>query len=294
MLRRLIGENVLLETRLDPAAGRARTDRGQLEQVLMNLVVNARDAMPRGGRVEIATRPAAVVPGGRAVPRAGIDAAGAALAPGPYVVLSVSDTGTGMTAEVLARLFEPFFTTKEEGKGTGLGLSTVYAIVRDAGGSIDVRTRVGEGSVFEVWLPATEAPADPLPPDAPLPPAAPEAATVLLVEDEPAVRDLTRVLLAQSGHRVFAASDAAEALRLLEGEAKDARLLVTDLVLPDLSGTELAQRVREMRPDMRVLLTSGYTAHSIDVATLEALHATFLQKPFRVDALLRSVRKALS
>jgi signal transduction histidine kinase/CheY-like chemotaxis protein len=287
MLRRLIGENLVLETRLDPSLARTRADRGQLEQVVMNLVVNARDAMPRGGTITIATR-------GAEVERGAVDATGAPFHSGRYVVLAVTDTGTGMSAEVQSRLFEPFFTTKEEGKGTGLGLSTVYAIVRNVGGSVSVTSRLGVGSTLEVWLPATDEAPEVVVPAAPSAPAAPSGETILLVEDESAVRDLSRTLLTQAGYRVFAAADATEALALLAGSAKGARLLVTDLVLPDLSGIELAQQVLQLAPDTRVLLTSGYTAHSIDVATLEGLRASFLQKPFRIEAFLASVRKALS
>ncbi len=286
MLRRLIGENIRLECRLDPSLARTRADRGQVEQVVMNLVVNARDAMPHGGALTIATR-AATISGRREPAKGSIPA-------GRYAVLSVEDTGVGMSPEVQSHLFEPFFTTKEEGKGTGLGLSTVYGIVTGSGGTVSARSAPGKGTAFDVYWPTTadapvEEASEALPPRA-----GPSGETVLLVEDDEPVRELARQILADAGYRVVTAADAAEAMTAAQGEARAARVLVTDLVLPDASGLELAERVRTFLPGVGLLLTSGYTTHEIEVETLHGLKAGFLQKPFRMAALLRGVEKALA
>lgn len=286
MLHRLIGENIRLDCRIDPTVAATKADRGQIEQVVMNLVVNARDAMPQGGTLTISTRNA-VVSGNH-------DGVKGPIPAGRYAVLSVEDTGVGMAPEVQAHLFEPFFTTKEEGKGTGLGLSTVYGIVVNSGGAVSVRSVPGRGSAFDVYLPATHAPVAVSMPPATTPPAKPRGETVLLVEDDPSVRDLARQILTMAGYKVVATGDAAEALAALENEAKDARVLVADIVLPDASGVELAERVRAAAPNVGLLLTSGYTTHAIEVETLHGLKAGFLQKPFRMEALLKGVERALA
>jgi PAS domain S-box-containing protein len=283
MLRRLIGEDVGLVTLLDPHRVRVLADRGQVEQILLNLVVNARDAMPRGGTLTIETR-------SRAAPATlPASLAGA----GPCAMLCVVDTGEGMTPEVQARLFEPFFTTKPPGQGTGLGLSTLYGIVKQNAGDVSVWSEVGRGSRFCVFLPRTEAPIELSPSAAPDAAARPRTETLLLVEDDPSVRQIAREILETDGYRVLEAKDGADALRLVGEFREPLRLMVTDLVLPDTTGLDLAERLQEKFPDLRVLLTSGYTAQTLDLHGLAKSRAAFLPKPFRPDELLRKVRKVL-
>ena len=284
MLRRLIGEDVQLELRLDPNAGRVSADQGQLEQVVMNLTVNARDAMPQGGRVILETAPAV------------LDQAFVAAHPGStagaHVRLSIHDTGYGMGPEVLSHLFEPFFTTKEPGKGTGLGLSTVYGIVKQHRGYIDVQSEPSRGSTFEVYLPRVDAkPA--------LVRAAPRGRltpggreTVLFVEDEVALRDLMHRVLAKGGYTVLAAGDGLEALTLVEAHPGRIDLVVTDVVMPRMSGPELATRLRAREPGVRLLYVSGYTADQIRSQT-DLGEDALLAKPFTSDGLLRKVREVL-
>jgi two-component system cell cycle sensor histidine kinase/response regulator CckA len=260
LLRRLIGEQVELVVELGEEVLPVRADRGQLEQVVMNLAVNARDAMPDGGRLTIATQS-----------RHG------------SVELAVRDSGVGMAAEVRSHLFEPFFTTKEPGKGTGLGLATVYGIVEQSGGTIEVESAPGRGSTFTIVLPAI---AETLraPEPAPVPPLA-SAGRVLLVEDEDLVRALVREVLERGGYDVLEAADAGEAIELAHS-ADDIDLLVTDLVLPGMSGSVLAERMARERPALRVLYTSGYVDVSQDAADV-------LEKPFTPEDLLRKVGELL-
>jgi two-component system, cell cycle sensor histidine kinase and response regulator CckA len=286
MLRRLIGEDVELATMQQPGLWPVRADPGQLEQVVLNLAVNARDAMPRGGRLQIATGNVAV--------DAASALSGVALVPGDYAVLTVADNGLGMTPEVKARLFEPFFTTKEKGKGTGLGLSTVYGIVKQSGGYIWVDSEPGRGTAFRVYLPRCHAEPDRLEP----PPASPESTTagsetILLVEDEPEVRNLVEKLLAMQGYTVLVAASPSEALQLCEKERRRIDLLLTDVVMPDMSGRELARRLEPSRPEMRVLYMSGYTEDAIGRHGVLDPEIAFLQKPFSPDALARKVREGL-
>ncbi len=292
MLARLIGEDVVLETRLDPALPAVMADRGQVEQVLMNLAVNARDAMPHGGRLSIETHAVRLDQPLPALPTP--------LAPGRYASLSVSDAGTGMDDEVKSHLFEPFFTTKEKGKGTGLGLSTVYGILLQCEGAVRVASEVGAGTRFDVFFPeageATAVPRAAPPAVAGNPAPAPRGGeTLLLVEDDAAVRDLAREILEDAGYRVLPASTAAEAIAVLArlGDGP-VHALVTDIVLPDRTGVELAEHVRATLPGVRILFTSGYTSHSVDLAALERLHAPYLQKPYLPGALLEKVRTALA
>jgi signal transduction histidine kinase/CheY-like chemotaxis protein len=278
MLRRLLGEDVQLTTTLAPDLGPVRADPGQVEQVIVNLAVNARDAMPGGGRLSLTT-------GNEILDAASVrDHAGAA--PGPYAVLATSDNGTGMAAEVRSHLFEPFFTTKEVGKGTGLGLATVYGIVRQSGGFISVKTELGEGSTFRVYLPRVDAVVqageDPGPPQARVG----GAETILLVEDEEAVRNLGRRGLAAEGYTVITAGNAVQAVEALERCGGPIHLLVTDLVMPGMGGRELAQRLTRVRPTLRVLYISGYSS---DAVAKELI----LQKPFTPDDLARRVREVL-
>ncbi len=285
MLQRLIGEDIHLELRLDAAAGRVSADPGQLEQVLMNLAVNARDAMPQGGRLTLETAPAS------------LDQAFVATHPGsatgPHVRLSIHDTGCGMTADVLAHLFEPFFTTKEPGRGTGLGLSTVYGIVKQHRGYVDVVSEVDRGSSFGVYLPRVETRPTP---DRPTPrerikPGSRE--TVLFVEDEVALRDLMHRVLAKGGYTVLAAGDGVEALSLVESHAGRIDIVVTDVIMPRMSGPELATRLRARDPAVGLLYVSGYTADQLRSQADLGADATLLPKPFTADGLLRKVREVL-
>jgi two-component system, cell cycle sensor histidine kinase and response regulator CckA len=285
LLRRLIGEDVLLETVLAPHLGRVRADPGQVEQVLVNLAVNSRDAMPAGGRLTIET--ADVELGETYV--AGHDV----VQPGRYIMLAVTDTGQGMNEEVKAHLFEPFFTTKEQGKGTGLGLATVYGIVKQSGGYIWAYSELGKGTVFKVYLPRVEAE-----PDAPaqaLPPGnLTGTETILLVEDEEGVRKLAREVLQRHGYRVIEAARGDEALALLMREAPDAvHLLISDVVLAGMGGPELHQRVARVRPRVRVLFMSGYTDRAVQAQEAFAPGTAFLQKPFTPAVLARKVRQIL-
>jgi CheY-like chemotaxis protein len=260
-------------------------DAAQLQQVILNLAINARDAMlPGGGTLEIRT--ANILVGPNDAERI------AELLPGAYVVLSVSDTGEGMDASVTAQIFEPFFTTKELGKGTGLGLSTVYGIVKQSGGHIDVKSAPGSGSTFSVFLPAVEAPARILAPAAVDTVSAAVTATVLLVEDDDAVRQFAEEVLREAGHLVLAAADSNEALELASRDTVRVDVLVTDVVMPGLNGIELADRLERSMPWLRVLFMSGYPA-DIDVTTSANGRRQFIGKPFKPAELRRSVRALL-
>jgi len=278
MLRRLIGEDVELVTTLGAGLGRVLADRGQIEQVVLNLAVNARDAMPRGGRLTIETA----------------DAGG----PTPRVVLAIGDTGVGMNDEVRSHLFEPFFTTKEVGKGTGLGLATVYGIVRQSGGSITVESAPGRGSTFRVFLPRVEegalrpSDADRAAPGSADRRAGAPAAHILLAEDEPQVRALTQRVLEARGYQVLAAADGAAALKLASDRTVRVDLLVTDVVMPIMSGPDLARRLREARPGLPVVYMSGYADPGL-AHEAAATGGAFLSKPFETEALERLVEQAL-
>ncbi len=286
MLGRLIGEDIELATDLAPGALAVRADPGQVEQVLMNLAVNARDAMPRGGRLRIHTR---------AVERGGPEPLpGREGEPGRYVLLEVSDTGCGMPPEVRDRLFEPFFTTKEVGKGTGLGLATVYGIVTQSGGAIDVASAPGQGTTFTIYLPKPPglgAAADPGPADAAEPAGGRE--TVLLVEDEDGVRGLAGQALSGRGYTVLEARGGTEALALAERHPGGIDVLVTDVVMPGLGGVALARRLAEARPGLRVLYMSGYTDSVLFRHGVEQDAINYLWKPFKPLELVRRVREVL-
>ena len=286
MLRRLIGEDVDLLVTPGPSAGRVNADRAQLEQALMNLAVNARDAMPQGGTLGLETDHVRFGP----VPPDRPDA----LPPGPYAVLRVMDTGTGMDAATQARIFEPFFTTKEPGKGTGLGLSMVHGIVRQHGGAIHVRSVAGGGTTFEIYLPQVETAAETGGADdtgAPLPATGQE--TILLVEDEADVRALAREVLERQGYSVMEASDGAQAVQVYEQEGARIDLILTDVVMPRMSGREMVDRVRANRPDMRVLYMSGYTGDAIVRHGVFDASLLLLGKPFTPLALIAKVREVL-
>ena len=285
MLRRLIGEDIELATLLGPELGRVKADPGQIEQVILNLAVNARDAMPQGGKlvmetanVELTQAFARQHPG---------------VTPGPHVMLAMSDTGVGMDAETQARIFEPFFTTKEKGKGTGLGLATVYGIVKQSGGYIWVYSEAGQGTTFEIYLPRVEdaVTADQEEHAVSQPPSGSE--TVLLVEDEEPVRKLAREFLESSGYTVLEAEDPVEAMHLSDRHQGPIHLMVTDVVMPKMSGHELAQQMASVRPEMKVLYVSGYTDDALGQYGVPTQDSFFLQKPFSLDTLARKMRTLL-
>jgi len=284
MLRRLIGEDIELVTRLTPDLEAVRVDPGQIEQVVLNLAVNARDAMPNGGQFLIETTN--VTLGEPYVSEH------AEVAPGRYVQVAVSDTGSGMSREVMSRLFEPFFTTKEQGKGTGLGLATCYGIVKQAGGHIWVYSEVGHGSSFKIYLPPAHKPLEPQPP-APRPAPAFGTETILLVEDEAPVRSMASRMLQLSGYTVLSAGDGAMALEVAAAHRGQIDLLVADVVMPRMGGRKLAEELRKLRPGLRVLYVSGYTEDSAVLKSQLDDGAAFLAKPFEVDALAQRVREVL-
>jgi two-component system cell cycle sensor histidine kinase/response regulator CckA len=285
LLRRLIGEHVEIVMDLAPDLSLAFADRGQLEQVMMNLVVNARDAMPDGGKVTIATRVATLD-----------DASfqNEAVTPGSYVMVAITDTGTGMGEETHRRLFEPFFTTKEAGKGTGLGLSTTYGIVKQSKGYIGVDTQLGAGTTFKVYLPCAGRDA-PVHTESATASAAvePASATVLLVEDEDGVRRLLRRILENAGYVVLEASDGDEAEKLFGTHMGSIDLLVTDIIMPRCGGPELYHRLQLHAPALRVLYMSGYTNQSTAQQAEIDAGLPFVQKPFTAEELEKRVRESL-
>jgi signal transduction histidine kinase/HAMP domain-containing protein len=287
MLRRLLREDIQLATRFDPDLALVNADAGQLEQVIVNLVVNARDAMPRGGRLSIETANITLGPG--------YGPMHANAAPGPYVLLAVSDTGMGMDKETQAHIFEPFFTTKPVGQGTGLGLSTVYGIIKQSGGYVWVYSEMGRGTTFKVYLPAVPDTTNVAEPERESPPPAASAPErILLVEDEPNVRRIARRILERNGYTVLEAANGNEALRVLERRREPIALVLTDLVMPEMGGRELAARLRSVSPTSRVLFMSGYTEDAVLRQSVMEPGAIFLDKPFTFDTLIRKVREALS
>jgi len=279
MLRRLIGEDVELVTRPGAQVRSIRADAGQIEQIVMNLVVNARDAMPDGGTITIETANAEAP---WAVPA------------GPYVMIAVTDTGTGMTPEVRAQIFEPFFTTKDPGQGTGLGLSTVYGIVKQSGGHIVVDSEPGKGTRFEIYLPPVEdGSAEPGDRAAPSVSARAAGETILVVDDESMVREMLCESLREFGYEVLDAGDVREALEIGRRHAGPIHLLLTDVVLPGMGGRELAEQLTASRPDMKIMFMSGYTDDAIVRRGVLAAGVAFLQKPFTLVAMARKVRGTL-
>jgi PAS domain S-box-containing protein len=289
MLRRVLGEDIELTIALERHTALVKADPGQIQQILMNLVVNARDAMPEGGKLTIETSDV-VLDEEHVRPYV---AAGAR--PGPHVCITVSDTGVGLDEETRARIFEPFFTTKPRGKGTGLGLSTVLGIVQQSGGHVTVESTPDEGSTFRVYLPrTTEARAAPAPARS-ITPTQPSrgSETILLVEDEGQLRVLARDILRGAGYQVFDAPNAAEAIKASQRHPGPIQLLVTDVVMPHIGGRELARRLATERPGMRVLYMSGYTEDGIvESGTLDP-NVAFLPKPITPDTLLGKVRETL-
>jgi signal transduction histidine kinase len=278
MLGRVIGEDIVIQSELAPDLGRVKADRGQIEQVIVNLAVNARDAMPRGGRLVLRT--------GNVEVDEHRSRKSMGLRPGSYVMLRVSDRGAGMSKEVLSRIFEPFYTTKELGRGTGLGLSTVYGIVKQSDGFIDVSSRPGEGSRFDVLLPRVSEPLTP-PAKAPSVPARGQG-NILLVEDDDAVRRLTREILEFSGYRVLESADGREAFSAIEEEEGNVDLVITDLVMPGMGGDEFAELLTARYPRIRVLYTSGHLERPVAVPLIPK-HRELIRKPFKSSELVRKV-----
>jgi two-component system cell cycle sensor histidine kinase/response regulator CckA len=283
LLRRLIGEDIDLATALQPGLGRVKADPGEVEQVLINMAVNARDAMPRGGQLTIETRDVDL---DEEYARLHADAR-----PGRYVLIAVSDTGVGMDAATKARVFEPFFTTKEVGKGTGLGLSTVYGIVRQSGGHIEVYSEPGRGTTFKVYLPRVkDTPSASAPQQTPSPRG---TETILLAEDEPAARSMMSLALRSLGYVVLEAGDGEVALRVCREYHGGIDLLVTDVVMPNLGGRDLATQLHVLRPQTRVLYLSGYTDDAVFRHGVLEPGTAFLPKPVTPSALARKVRETL-
>ncbi len=286
LLRRLIGEDVELVIAPAPDLWRVKADPGQLEQVVMNLVVNARDAMPQGGKLTISTR------------NADVDESAAAsevnLRPGSYAALSVTDSGTGMSAETRSHIFEPFFTTKDPGKGTGLGLSTVYGIVEQSGGAITVDSELGRGTTFMIYLPRVEEMAEVAAPVERARASRSTARTLLLVDDEPEVRGLAGEILRRVGYTLLEAGSGEEALSVADRHGSAIHLLVTDMMMPGMNGRELAERLRALRPGLPVLYISGYVRDADARAALFTTQSAFVSKPFTPETLTEKVRELLA
>jgi len=286
MLQRLIGEEITLTTRLDPFLGQVMADPEQVHQVIMNLVVNARDAMPHGGRLDLSTQNGEVTdedassqPDAKA---------------GRYVIMTVTDSGTGMDENTRQRIFEPFFTTKERDKGTGLGLSTVYGIVRQSGGCIEVLSEPGAGTSFKIYLPRIDGPlvVDRRAATSMMGPHGGE--TILVVEDQDTVRRITTAILKVYGYQILEAASGDEAARLVEMYPGEIHLLLTDVVLPGINGKALSDRLRALRPKLKLLFTSGYTSEIIAARGVLDYGEAYIAKPFTSDRLAAKVREVLT
>jgi CheY-like chemotaxis protein len=286
LLRRLIGEDIDLVTLLDPRLGQVKADPSQLEQVIINLAVNARDAMPRGGKLTIETA------------NVYLDAVYArqhvGVVAGPYIMLAINDTGIGMDADTRAHMFEPFFTTKEPGKGTGLGLATVYGIVQQSGGHIWLYSEPGQGTTFKIYLPQLDESADS---DLSAPAALKSrrgAETILLVEDDDLIRGMARRILAKQGYTVLEASTGEHARRICAEYQGPIQLLLTDVVMPGgMSGPQLAEELESLHPEMKILFMSGYTDNTVLHYGVLEVGTAFLQKPFTPNVLSNKVRDVL-
>ncbi len=286
MIRRIVGEDIDLISVPAPGLGRLLADPGQIEQIIMNLVVNARDAMPTGGQLTIET--------GNVELDSDYARQHLGVTPGPHVMLAVSDTGVGMDRATQARIFEPFFTTKQVGKGTGLGLSTVFGIAQQSGGSVWVYSEPGAGTTFKVYFPRVEADLEIARPPAPVPATRRGSETILLVEDQEQVRAVAAGILERNGYRVIVAQNAGDALLLAEKHQGGIHLLLTDVVMPQISGVELARRIGLLRPELKVLFMSGYTDDSIVRHGVLDSRMAFLQKPFTPESLTRKLREVLA
>lgn len=284
ILRRVIPEQIEIRCILNPEPVHVSFDQGQLEQVLMNLILNARDAMPNGGRITVETSRAQSNDDAFA-PENGLSAS-------DYVVFSVSDTGIGMSKEVYAHLFEPFFTTKPRGKGTGLGLSMVYGIVKRHGGEISIRSQPNQGTTVRIYLKRTAA-EDKREPEESVIASDRGSETVLLVEDEPSLRDMTRHILEQQGYKVLDAGNGQEAMRVFEQNRDSVDVLLTDIVMPQMNGKELADRLQEQRPDLKIIFMSGYTNEFLTQHGIPAQADNLVQKPFTSQTLNTMLRKKL-
>ena len=289
MLQHLIGEDIEQKVFLDPTLAKTKADPGQIVQVIMNLAVNARDAMPKGGKLTIKTA--------NTLFEDAVSFSGVAVPPGEYVMLSVSDTGMGMDEETRNRLFEPFFTTKEAGKGTGLGLATVYGIVKQSGGYVFADSEPGKGTTFRIYLPRVDLPLQT--PSSPaahgLPPNLSSGSeTFLVVEDEPAFRDLLCEQLRSKGYRVLVASNGVEALELAEQHNAPIRVLITDVIMPQMSGPDLAKNLTKLQGETDVLYMSGYTDDKLSTVLETDSELTLIQKPFHIEDLLRKIQEILS
>jgi CheY-like chemotaxis protein len=284
MLRRLLSEDIELVTRYERDLVKVRVDASQIDQVVMNLAVNARDAMPNGGKLTIETQNVL------------LDASYASehfeAAAGPHALLAVSDTGVGMSKEVQSRIFEPFFTTKEPGKGTGLGLSTIFGIVKQSGGNIWVYSELGKGTAFRIYFPKAGEQADP-PPELAKVVVLTGTETILLAEDQEEVRHVASEILRRYGYHVLEARNAGDALLLCEKHPLPIQLLVTDVVMPKMNGRELAQRLLAIRPELRVLYMSGYTDNAIVHHGILEPEVAYVQKPLLPEAFARRVREVL-
>jgi CheY-like chemotaxis protein len=286
MLRRLIGEHIILEARYDSVTALVNADLGMMEQILVNLAVNSRDAMPQGGRLVLETSSATLdlaevagKPGAR---------------PGNFIHIEVSDTGSGISPENLPRIFEPFFTTKEPGKGTGLGLATVFGIVERHQGWIEIQSELELGTTFHIYLPQLEQPAVVPAPTLKGHPVRGGHETILLVEDETALRQMFSHILEQKGYRVYEAESGVAAMRLWQFHRAEINLLLTDMVMPGgMGGRELAERMLSEKPELKVIYCSGYTDDMLGKDSLLRVHGNFMEKPFTPDTLLRRMRDYL-
>jgi CheY-like chemotaxis protein len=286
MLRRMIGEDIELVTHLPSGLGRVKADPGQIEQVIMNLAVNARDAMPQGGQLTLEAANVEL--------DSSYGSRHESVLPGHYVMIAMSDTGIGMDAETRAHIFQPFLTAKQRGKGTGLGLATVYGIVRQSEGHIWVYSEPGKGTTFKVYLPRIDQAVEVIAPtQVPVDELSLGCETVLLVEDEEAVRSMARGLLESRGYQVLETKGANDALEVGERHKEHIHLLLTDVVMPQMSGMELAEHLAPLHPETKVLYMSGYADHAVVQHGLLDPSTAFLQKPFTADVLARKLREVL-
>ncbi|MGC2694992.1 MAG: response regulator [Candidatus Angelobacter sp.] len=286
MLPRLLGEDIKIVFTPGQTLGRISADRSQIEQIILNLAVNARDAMPEGGELLIATTNVYVH-----TPQ--IERPGIELAPGSYVLLSVADSGTGISPDIQSHIFEPFFTTKERGKGTGLGLATVYGIVKESQGHILVESALGKGTTFNIYFPVMAISKEPSPPALSVPVVPGGSETILLVEDEAALREITGEYLQSRGYRVLTASNGLQALEICRTHEEPIDILLTDIVMPGIPGPELVKSALDMRPSLRVIYVSGYVDRGIETVAMEQ-NAVILKKPYSLADLGRQIRSAAS